>query len=542
MEQDINSEIQTQQLHNEVENLLEIIEINHPEIAQKAKNAQNYEENSQNYEENSQDYEENSQDFSLYLYKILRTCLFANPSDYHGKAKVSQYFAENLRNTAKVMSVSNFINVLFTSPLIYYFFSPGGAFLAFLATLGSCLGLQAFCNITSATVARRTSQNKFMPLIAAFGLILINGTLTIGSGIGSELINNQNAIAETYSKKKVDEYFENLKKEGENENPIYISRFEELSQECNQEEIRLKSAKIGSPEANEIHLSLYGTYEQRQEWNNGKDLSKIDPNAAGSLPTCHAADAFKYLANKDRKKKHQEYINAIEIRNKLGSDLEFLKTEAKPIYQNNFTERGELKNGNYAIQIALLNILTNIKTHQFDKLGFSLFLFTISTITSLTACFLAISLSYLPEAEETNSKKLEGEIDRLLNYYMMDLQEKHRQEKQLLLNQLNLEKIMSEPSKNIPDNNRNINQNSDSLVDPTKYDELKELDKIHDYQKRLLMYFTEYLEEQGVNRRYATIFKTAETALLENISSPKDLYIRLVSKSSQQSSQRENKK
>ena len=56
-------------------------------------------------------------------------------------------------------------------------------------------------------------------------------------------------------------------------------------------------------------------------------------------------------------------------------------------------------------------------------------------------------------------------------------------------------------------------------------DELSSLEEKQNYERRLLMYFSQQIREKGMTRNYKALFKTAKLALLVDIYSPEDLYL-----------------
>lgn len=310
--------------------------------------------------------------------------------------------------------------------------------------------MQAFSNSTAAAAVGRKSNNQVLPVIGAIGMLLTNTVLTIGSGVGAELIMNQNALAEKHAKTKAEEYITGLKNESQEKNSPYFSQYQEFSKKCDQGEEQLQNlekdspaANQLSPAANQLHLKLFGTYENRKELDDGKNFSPEDfsPEDASKLPTCYKAKVYEYYQKKYQKEyiqpKKVNYSKALETRNSWGNDTEFLKEIAPNIYGKDFIDEGpfenRFKNGSLAVEIALKNLFQKIADRNLSQLGFSLFLFSISAITSLIACLLAISLSYRSEFKDSHSDAAELEIDNWLEEQWDQLINKHRQEEQQLL-------------------------------------------------------------------------------------------------------------
>lgn len=370
------------------------------------------------------------------------------------------------------------INSLF---LYYSFFSYLNQLILFLCktpvfnfilTTASGLGLITFSN-SAAAAAGRKKGNQVLPIIAAAGMLLINGVLTVGSGVGAELLMNQSNLVEKQANKKADEYIRRLSNEINDENSPDFLKFQELKEECDEGIDKLGTFEKNSPEAERLHTKLFGSVKNRKEWAAGKDLSTIDRDSALSLPICHKADVYEHYVNVDAalQDKQEKLTKVEEKRILLGNDTQFLKQNALAIYDNHFNENGGFKNGSVAVEIALSNLLENFKEGEYSQLGFALFLFLISFVTSLIACFWTISYSYLSESKDSHSDVARAAIDKFFTDQENKLSEKHQQE--------------------------------------------EHEQKDQNYEKQLLTLYRSKILEQGVHRRdFNPLFNSAKRALL----------------------------
>lgn len=373
---------------------------------------------------NSEDNEDNKQQL-IKLFSKLRDYLIANPEEYYGKAIVTPALIQQAHVASRTVTVSNFTNFIFSSPLLYYAFSFLGPGFAIGATIASGLGLQAFSNSTAAAVAGRTSNNKIMPILAAASMILINGVLTMGSGIGSELLLNGTGLAEQHAKELAEKYIQGQKEAANKKNSQYYDDYINLKKEC---EDGLK--RLDSPdgiEKSRLYERLKGDHKDRNR------LDEVYPSSASKekidgYPLCPKANGYKDLVdrNKDINDARKELDSLKKTRNNLGNDIDFLKKNAINIYQNNFRNNGELKNGSLAVEKALETLWEKTFSGNLKQLGFPLFLFLISLVTSLTACAFVFCLSLRKDSSESHSEVALREIDNWIYETWKQLRNKQR--------------------------------------------------------------------------------------------------------------------
>ena len=357
----------------------------------------------------------------------LRDYLIANPEEYYGKAVITQDLIQQSKVASRTVTVSNFINFIFSAPLLYYAFGFLGNGFAIVTTIVSGLGLQAFSNSTAAAVAGRTANNKKMPILAAASMLLVNGVLTAGSGVGSELLLNGTGLAEQHAKELADEYVQGKEEAASDESSDYYSESIALEEKCKAEETKLENAGDNNPKARRIYSKIYGEYKYKD--NRGiKFPSSASKEKIDGYPLCLKADGYRDLVERDVEQKRDIFESLENTRNNLGNDIEFLEENAENIHQNNFRNDGELKNGSLAVEIALSSLWEKTFSGNFKQLGFPLFLFLISLVTSLTACAFVFCLSLRKDSLESHSDVALREIDNWMYEKWIQLRNKQRKD------------------------------------------------------------------------------------------------------------------
>lgn len=423
----------------EINNLLSYIQNNYPKLDQKAKI----------YCKNNKDPKSSSYK-TIHLNDVdLSWGLVANPDDYHGKELVSENLIKESNKLSTTVTCSNIINVLFCSPLFYYAFSfLGNVFSAYIATVLSSVLLLKFSNSTASGVASRKKGNQVSPLIAAIGLLSINGLLTVGSGIGAELWMNESNLVEQFAKEKAEEIIKNKKSSNAAENSPLFEAYESSKKVCTEGEEKLRKARenninsnktnneiINSNKTNneitQLFLKLYGKYEDYQDWQKGKDLSLIKIETVSSYPDCHKADIYEYYVNKyviDNKNNTNNLVIELDENNYIN----FLKKEARNTYDRHFTEDEKFISGSLAIGYALNNLLEQIKVRNYGQIGMSLIFLLISFLTSLVACFWIISYTYSQDYRASYSVTVSSEINNFFNKQLNKLKGDQKYESQLI--------------------------------------------------------------------------------------------------------------
>lgn len=326
--------------------------------------------------------------------------LVADVNDFSGKAIVTQELAASAKVTARVVTVSNSIDFCFNFPFFVYAFRFLGPIPSVLASLAISIGVLKFGNDTAAAVASRQSSNRFWSHAAFLCLVLINLVQSVASGIGTELFGNQMALSQLKASELVEQRLTLAERSIEEMQVPSSEEYRNAASKCEEGERQLSNLPRDDPKWHATYVELYGRWSEQD-----RDWSRV---ASESLPSCRKVD--RLLAEVSGSSAYQnaqgQFSEAMSKRAEIGSDLFFLKEQYPPIYALHFDESGELKSGIEAVRLATLNFLGKLQQGDFSGLGFSLFIFSISSITSLAACLLTAFHALNPETQMSRSSML----------------------------------------------------------------------------------------------------------------------------------------
>ncbi|NEQ76864.1 MAG: hypothetical protein F6K23_29880 [Okeania sp. SIO2C9] len=155
-----------------------------------------------------------------------------------------------------------------------------------------------------------------------------------------------------------------------------------------------------------MYLETYGSYEQKQS---GMDWSEYPLE---SIPWCPKADILK----EEVEKSENAWNEKPESRSEIGNDLQFLSQETDELYKRHFDEKGNIKVGSEELRLAFENFFSKAIEGDLDGLGFSLFFFLISLITSFGAVSLTMAHAYRKSAISITKPEVNEVITVWLQY------------------------------------------------------------------------------------------------------------------------------
>jgi len=352
--------------------------------------------------------------------------LFAKPREFNGRAIVSEELDEHAKITARVVTVSNSIDFCFNLPFFFYAFGFLGSVPSGIISLAISLGVLRFGNDTAAAVASRKSSNRFWSSAAILGLVVLNVVQSIASGIGTELFGNQKALSQLHAGSEVEKRISFEEASIERLKVPDSAEYKKAKEICEDGDYKLAGLEQDDPEWDRIYVQLYGTWKQQEQ-----GFSNVPTE---SLPACpkedrllaQAAQSPAYLQAKEQLAATQNQRAAI------GNDVLFLKRYYSVIYEEHFDGAGDLLSGIEAVRWATLNFLEKLHNREFAALGFPLFIFSVSAITSLVACLMTTFHAFSPETQRSRSPLLTRARDEWLHHQLDDLLTMHEQERMAL--------------------------------------------------------------------------------------------------------------
>jgi hypothetical protein len=348
------------------------------------------------------------------LIKLLKDIgLVVEARDLYGKSLVTDNLKKSAKNTAMIMSISAIINGAFVLPVLYYSFSFLGFLPGFLASALSGYGISAFSNYTVALATSNSKGNELISGIAGAAYLSMSLALTVASGVGAELFNNQTELAQIVASEKADLFIQE-KQASLNNNP-HKAQLKVVSQKCTEGKEKLRGLEEGTMERNDLFLELWGPWGAYENSNLEDNVTSEDLDNIAYQPICVQERTYLKKSNKYEQEARTKFVETQENRIQLGNDVEFLSIEAEKIHSQFFTKDGHLKDGALAVKVALENLIDKTVDGRWNELGFSIFLLLISAITSITACALAFLLASSDDAIKSNCPTIKKEIEEALN-------------------------------------------------------------------------------------------------------------------------------
>jgi hypothetical protein len=363
-------------------------------------------------------------------FKWLRNLFFSNPEEYSGKAIVTRDLNEHSKITARTVTVANLINFTSTLPLLYYAFNfmqiPALALVTSFS-IGMCLLL--FGNLAAAAVASRKPMNFAWAAMALLGLVSINLIQTLVSGIGVELFNNKSELIEIKATELVGKLKRNIESEVEKKDNDQIAEREKIEAGCNALREKINIARRDGQEdlVHSLNREAFGLVNGKEA-----DLS----GSFDSYPTCEKFKHWKESKEYKAFKAEEENLKPLNnISMDYGSNLYLLKKEYTETYNTYFTD-DDISNGVETVRLAIWNFLSKLESGRFSELGFSLFISSISVITSATACLMIVAhasrkdtkMSRSSVIEQTRNSWFEQQWRLLLRQQQTELESFHTNE------------------------------------------------------------------------------------------------------------------
>lgn len=330
--------------------------------------------------------------------------LIVNFNDLHGKVYVTKDVETHSKITAASITLANWVNCISNFPLFLFVLQnlhPVISLTTAFATTGMILGTG---NYLGASVARYKKGNRIWSLLGGFaGLMGLNILLTATTGIGVELFNNRSQFDRTYATQIAHNYLETKEDEitrlSQYDDPIY----QNLKQQCDAGRAKLDSLPVDNPQRDSLHVKLFGTFAQRND--------RWETKPFQQLPLCRQVTRLEDKQNQLIDTATANYRNLLFDRTETGSDIKFLQTTAPNLFQEHFTPEGEIKSGSILVGLAATQVYDKLSNGEWTQLLLSSFMFSLSAITSVAACILALSHALSKDVQLSYNQELQEKID-----------------------------------------------------------------------------------------------------------------------------------
>jgi single-stranded DNA-specific DHH superfamily exonuclease len=101
------------------------------------------------------------------------------------------------------------------------------------------------------------------------------------------------------------------------------------------------------------------------------------------------------------------------------------------VYRLNFTEEDQIASGVEAVRLATQNFFGKLLTGQLASLGFSLFFFSLSVITSAAAVLMTLRYAQRDDVQMSWNEEVKEQRDRWLDQMWQELVAKEIREREI---------------------------------------------------------------------------------------------------------------
>lgn len=332
---------------------------------------------------------------SLYILKCAFVC---SPKDLHGTAIVTKELKQRAKLNARLITISSFINTIGIAPFIGIALGSFGLLtLPFTAIfLG---GINAASNHCGAIAARHAPGYRANAWYGLGGFVALNAFLTAFTGPGIVMFTNKPAVQQYLATSIVEKQrakLDILKPTAElDELKAQINEAQTTLQQIVAEEGEVASRQ--NPEWQRLHLSLYGSYEERnRDWTTVKT-----PN----LPLTQKLERLEMEHSAPYREKNAELDELLSRRIDYGDDLHFLQAEMPQSFNANFQPDYQVKSPTTELAIAMELFINDLKMGRFEQLAFPMLMAGISLILSATACLLTYAFARSPAVQASFDPK-----------------------------------------------------------------------------------------------------------------------------------------
>ncbi|MCL2931820.1 MAG: hypothetical protein MGG11_05920 [Trichodesmium sp. MAG_R03] len=333
----------------------------------------------------------------LWCWSKKQICI--DPDELHGNAYVSKELTKAALVAASVGTIANSINAATTFPFFLLTFKDLGLIawpLAFLINVY----LIKFGNSSASAAADKQPITIGWARIGMAGFISLNLVQSVVAGVGAELLLNQSGLSRKLGEELVSESvlapLENKISVIEEEKKVAIA----TRQECKILQQKLERLPGNDSRRDEFHLKAYGSYADRISKGGYKSYQE-DP--IEQWPLCPKASALEARSDRNLQVPMANYQDKMREVKSYGSAAAYLQAVKPEIYERRFDEVGNVRSGTEATRVAVILFTDKFLSFQWAELGLSLYLFSLSIITSAIAILLAIFYSNREDVQISKS-------------------------------------------------------------------------------------------------------------------------------------------
>lgn len=363
--------------------------------------------------------------------KSIKNFFWADPSRFHGKGYGNSKFIRDAEITANIVNSSNTLDFITNYPLLLFLFSDISGPFKFIVALLFNLFILKFTKECAAGSSSYHRNNRSWSASASLGFIGLSIIQSLSSGVSVELTLNQSGLINLKASEIIDAKTSQVRKSAEElrTQKLSTTTHKKDRSNCNKYKSKIENLQENNKatsldaEFNQAYIDAYG--ERANEKNFKSNNYPID-----DLPVCRRVERREQTAEI----KYYQYIadweDILTSRGDMG-DVKFVRTQLPDLYTESFLE-DNVKSGNSFVvetkvrsgvelaRLAFKNFFNKLDKGDFSGLGLSLFIFSISAVTSLTTCIVTISYASRKDVQnswEKDHNSLFDDFDGFNNFW-----------------------------------------------------------------------------------------------------------------------------
>ena len=355
----------------------------------------------------------------------LRNFFWPTARSMRGDCYGTKSFDEMCNRAANTMAGSTLWDAISTVPFVQFalinFLGPG----AMPAAIGASVGMMVFSNGCGKTGANRAKGKSMIANFGLAGFILLSIVKTAASGVGFDILVNQEGIAKEFASKTLQEQIQKRQDKLSELQTLSNPKLINLQNSCEplQDKIRNTSKEMQPQTYETLYVQAYGTYAQKTSLIGltNDQIIKKHGGVSGIPGVCNRADA-QLAVDLKQADKLQEIIAATNSKVGTQPAVNLLQEEFPEVFKDKFKINDknivEVRSGQDVVSEATTQFIEKIQDpSRISEIGISLFWMTISVILSFFATLFLWSLSLTKEMKMSyNTSLLKYRMELLQSY------------------------------------------------------------------------------------------------------------------------------
>tara|TARA_B100000674_G_C37960908_1_gene971944 strand:- start:1886 stop:3226 length:1341 start_codon:yes stop_codon:yes gene_type:complete len=339
-------------------------------------------------------------------------------------------FDDTCARAANTMAGSTIWDAISTVPFVQFALVNYLKGAAFPAAVVISLLMMVISNIAGKTGANRAKGRASISTLGLTFFIGLSVVKTLLSGVGFDILVNQDGITKEYSNIVLNEQIDAKEKRLDELQTLNGPKLVNLQNSCQPLQNKLNSIdKDLQPKTFEtVYVQAYGTYAQKQSLIGLTDEEIIAKygGVSGIPGMCNKAE-IQLAIDLKQADLLQEQIAGLNTKIGSSTSLSILQSEFPEIFQDKFkintsTGEVEIRSGQEVVSQASQQFLSKLRDpEKFTQLGISLFWMIVSVLLSGMAVFFLWALSLTKEMKMSYNTSLLRDRMNLLQAYQDNL-------------------------------------------------------------------------------------------------------------------------